>query len=265
VVITHNARGYCGPDPAVAGSTRRRLAALGGSTTYCVGLSDEDTWAAQLSRELGGGVDVLNLGIPGYTTAENLIQSSFELPDLTPSVAVYYEGWNDLRNAHVPDLDPYYADFHGRFQPTNVGLSGPYGRYSALWFYGSLMWRRAFDRVADESANTAIDWRALDLFTRNLRAIVAVDRARGIEPVLVQQIVNCGVIPNVSSSTPWIPFVPQRELCADIREYNEQLAAIGRDLAAPVVSTPVASVAFTSADFADFVHFNVRGPDDLRA
>lgn len=29
-----------------------------------------------------------------------------------PRCAVYYVGWNDIRNAHLKDLDPAYADFH---------------------------------------------------------------------------------------------------------------------------------------------------------
>ena len=29
-----------------------------------------------------------------------------------PRCALYYVGWNDLRNAHIPNLDPAYADFH---------------------------------------------------------------------------------------------------------------------------------------------------------
>ena len=52
--------------------------------------------------------------MPGYTTAEHVLQTAFypEKFGKAPRCAVYYVGWNDLRNAHIPDLDPGYADFH---------------------------------------------------------------------------------------------------------------------------------------------------------
>ena len=52
--------------------------------------------------------------MPGYTTVEHLIQTAFYQDKFgkPPRCAIYYVGWNDLRNAHIPDLDPGYADFH---------------------------------------------------------------------------------------------------------------------------------------------------------
>jgi len=49
-----------------------------------------------------------------YTTAEHIIQTAFyeRVKGVTPNCSIYYVGWNDLRNAHLANLDPGYADFH---------------------------------------------------------------------------------------------------------------------------------------------------------
>ncbi|MBI3782119.1 MAG: hypothetical protein HY270_01835 [Deltaproteobacteria bacterium] len=202
---------------------------------------------------------MLNLGIPGYSTAENLIQTAFELPELHPSVALYYEGWNDVRSAHVPNLDPYYADFHGRLQPTNVGLAGPHGYYSALWYGCSVIAARLFASQPFSPADSSIDVPALDLFDRNLRAIVAIDRGFQIEPVLIPQAANCAALRDVSFGTPWIPFVPEREQCAVLAAYNDRMLTIGRELGVTVVTAVAVPDAFSMDDFNDLVHFNQKG------
>lgn len=95
--------------------TRTVIAAFGGSTTYDVSVSDDETWPSRLEAELGDeSFAVINRGVPGYTTAEHLVQTAFYQTTfgVRPHCAVYYVGWNDLRNAHLSGLDPGYADFH---------------------------------------------------------------------------------------------------------------------------------------------------------
>ena len=59
----------------------RRIAALGGSTTYGTRVLDDEMWPSLLQRDLGAGWEVLNLAVPGYSTVENVIQSAFWLSD----------------------------------------------------------------------------------------------------------------------------------------------------------------------------------------
>ena len=106
--------------PCRAASTDRSVVAtFGGSTTYDIGAGEGDTWSDRLAAALDQGEGkgrffVVNHGVPGYTTVEHLIQTAFYQTKFgkTPRCAIYYVGWNDLRNAHIADLDPAYADFH---------------------------------------------------------------------------------------------------------------------------------------------------------
>ena len=84
---------------------------FGGSTTYDVGNRDSDTWPSQLSRLLGPEYDVENYGVPGFSSMEALGQSLFAFRDAHVACAVYYEGWNDLRNAHMAGLQSDYSDY----------------------------------------------------------------------------------------------------------------------------------------------------------
>ncbi|HEX6884107.1 MAG TPA: GDSL-type esterase/lipase family protein [Planctomycetota bacterium] len=74
-VVAVNAHGFRGPelDPATAGRTR--IVALGDSITFGNDLPYEHTWPAVLEREQrarGAAVDVLNLGLGGYDTSQEV-------------------------------------------------------------------------------------------------------------------------------------------------------------------------------------------------
>src|SRR5262249_44739814 len=100
------------------------IATVGGSSTYGAFVANDDTYPDALERILGDGYAVLNHGVPGYSTAEHLIQTLFYLDSygVKPQCAIYYVGWNDIRNAHVPNLDPGYADFHLLSQLQNLKI-----------------------------------------------------------------------------------------------------------------------------------------------
>src|SRR4030095_12428851 len=111
------AQGTRGKDPAGSLDGRTVVATVGGSSTYDVGAGEGDTWGDRPAGELNKGSDryfIVNHGVPGYTTVEHLVQTAFYQDKFgkRPRCAIYYVGWNDIRNAHIDDLDPGYADFH---------------------------------------------------------------------------------------------------------------------------------------------------------
>jgi len=89
-----------------------RVAVLGGLTTFGTGVRDQDTWPALLQQKLGPEYSVINYGVPGYSTAEAIIQMGLIVPESQPDIVIMLQGWNDIRNYHKPDLGAdYYA--HG--------------------------------------------------------------------------------------------------------------------------------------------------------
>ena len=100
-------------------STRIRIAVLGGSTTFGSGVDDRDSWPALLQEKLGDRFSVTNYGVPGYSTAEAIIQMALIVTESHPHFVIHYHGWNDIRNYHKTDLgSDYYG--HGITQYQNL-------------------------------------------------------------------------------------------------------------------------------------------------
>ena len=114
VAAAISSEGWRGPERSADELRNRTVIALfGGSTTFDGMQQDGEAWPHRLQEILGPRYAALNRGMGGYTTAEHLIQTAFYEPKgVPPRCSVYYVGWNDLRNAHIADLDPGYANFH---------------------------------------------------------------------------------------------------------------------------------------------------------
>jgi lysophospholipase L1-like esterase len=79
--------------PAIATPTRR-IAFSGDSTTFGVGVDDEQTFSALLQARLSG-VQCLNLGVPGYTAYQGRRRLSQFAFSVSPDVVVVTFGFND--------------------------------------------------------------------------------------------------------------------------------------------------------------------------
>ncbi len=79
-----------------------RIAVLGGSAAYTEKVKDNaQTFTAQMEkilREQYGyhNVQVINAGVPGYTTWESLINLEFRVLDLEPDLIIIYHNTNDV-------------------------------------------------------------------------------------------------------------------------------------------------------------------------
>jgi hypothetical protein len=116
----HNSLGYRNKEfPVKKPDGVFRIAVLGGSTTYNIGIDDNDkTFTAQLEkilREKYGykNVEVINAGVGGYNSWETLINLEFRVLDIDPDLVIEYEGANDV---HARFVDPisYRGDDSGR-------------------------------------------------------------------------------------------------------------------------------------------------------
>jgi lysophospholipase L1-like esterase len=198
--------GFRGLTPAVpkpAGTLR--VLCLGGSTTYGDGLADGETYPERLQDLLAadGGVpcEVVNLGVPGYTTAETLMNLWLKGLDLEPDALVVYHAVNDYRPRTLPRIDEAYRDFRrvwveeelaptplvralGRCALGRMALGHRTRRHGLYAFT-----ERAAPLRLSRAEIAAAD--SLFVFERNLRALVDVAGARGIGVVLATQ-AQCG-------------------------------------------------------------------------
>jgi len=118
IPVSMNSRGFRGPEfTAEKPASTFRIASLGDSRTFGLGVSDEDSYSQKLERLLDEqcqgdrDVEVLNLGIMGYTLFQGWISLNLHAPQFQPDVVTFAFGFNDVLPAEHPD-SVYYANGH---------------------------------------------------------------------------------------------------------------------------------------------------------
>jgi lysophospholipase L1-like esterase len=265
--IVHNSMGTRGPEfdpvkkPGIV-----RIVTIGASTTYCTGVAEGQTWPEVLARELGDGYEVLNLGVPGYASVEHVIQTAFLLSDLSLDMAIYYTGWGDIRSMHVKDLKPDYSNYHPRalYQTLRLGPAPPGGTLASVHFLRTLLLQGHEDPLATFSVEgdgdrltDRVDPRALGLYLRNMRSIIALDRSMGVIPVLIPQLLNYDAL-TADAPYGWIPYVKDKDLKTGMAAYNEGMRRLAEEQDVDFVGE-VLRAPFDGADFWDNGHFNKGG------
>ena len=116
-----NALGLRGPERTIEKPAATwRVICVGGSTTFGAGiLGDENTYPARLEERLARAlpdrhVEVWNAGVPGYTTAENVIYLGLRLIDFHPDLIVIYDGYNDFKPNRYPGFVSDYSHWRDR-------------------------------------------------------------------------------------------------------------------------------------------------------
>lgn len=91
-----NAEGYRGPRAGVKREGVRRIAVFGDSIVFGYWVAENDAFPAQLEGLLGPGVEVLNLGVPGYNLDQEIEHFRGRVDSLRPDLAVFGFCLNDL-------------------------------------------------------------------------------------------------------------------------------------------------------------------------
>jgi lysophospholipase L1-like esterase len=100
--VTTNSRGFRGREVDIPKpSGRLRIVALGDSVTFGWGVNDADTFCSQLEHDLrtqhpGVDLEVVNLGVPGYATRQEVALLKRSLRELQPDVVLVGFYTNDL-------------------------------------------------------------------------------------------------------------------------------------------------------------------------
>ena len=266
--IEHSSAGTRGRERSAAElATRRVLAVFGGSTTYDLAIADGRTWPEALERLLGENRwAVINHGMPGYSSVENLLQTAFYADAFgrRPDCALYYIGWNDLRSAGLPSLDPGYTTFHLRAQVDALKARRINADSYTISPTLTILLRSlaiALDTVRPVDVPTGAplespDRRLQDLVAGNVQAISGINRARRIRTLWVGQLLNRAELTG-DEPLRWTPFIRKR----DLWRFQKQLNAVVRREAEAqgdvYIDMPVSL--FAAADFADSGHFSPAG------
>ena len=267
VPIRHDSNGLRGPERVKARLEQQVvIATLGGSSTYDLGVGNGDTWSDDLEQELGERYAVLNHGVPGYSTVENLIQTLFYLDayGIAPRCAVYYVGWNDIRNAHLPKLDHAYADFHLLSQIDSERVRKPAIRVAFSPLGQSLITalRRAFDTIPlaveyrGDPPLPGSDERLEQIFRANLTAIATINRRRHVESIFLGQVLNRARLQG-EGRYGWLPLVRDADVWPLQQRFNTILEETADAIGVPRLIPAIEK--FRDEDFVDRGHFTVKG------
>jgi hypothetical protein len=232
----------------------------GGSTTYDIGVRDESTWSSHLSKLLGSRFLVENHGVPGYSTVEHIIQASFDFRSMPPKCAIYYVGWNDLRNSNLKDLRADYSDYHLLTQATNLAiLPSPnlIKRRSAFISMISNFGTRQIQPNGDVSHDH--DGRLSRIYRDNVALIASISIHFGVTPIFVPQVLNYQKLKSQVPTRPtWTPLVIDADVEKLMALMNADLARAAKESGALYLDD-VLQVQWTDADFVDKGHFAVAG------
>ena len=224
----------------------RRVVCIGDSSTFGLQVQEHETWTAvtevMLAAE-GERAEVLNLGVPGYTSHQGLVLLRTQAPALRPDVVVCAFGaFND------------WIPARGRTDAEQAAGGGP----PALRVVQALTWLLGSEQPSDSfmlrSTLATIDTRAYvgprrvdtDVFAENLDEMIELSREVGSEVVLL--------------ASPLPPETLARNPIAT--EYAEVVRRVGRSMNVPVVDGWTLFAAAGEGGqplFADFCHPSPRG------
>jgi len=207
-------QGYRGPSFDVRkppGTTR--IIVLGGSAVFDQNVRDtyddiERTWPHRIGKHLRDdgldNVEVINAGVPGYTSADSLGRLFTQLWMYEPDVILVYHGWNDIKFwkqhpispeqpliSHVKPYDPAsnpFTTYRGAIDRA-LGYSQLYMKLRNRYFLWQTNVGAEGARAGERSAERADAYSQFgpEQFRLNLELIVRASRSIGARPVLITQ------------------------------------------------------------------------------
>jgi lysophospholipase L1-like esterase len=267
-----NSLGLRGPEVSLEKPAGvKRILCVGGSTTFCTGAHTyQQTWPAQLEQLLNNSgrlserIEVLNAGVPGYSTAENLNYLALRLLDFKPDIVLFYDAPNDARviqtrgfqadysharraipDARPPPLDAFltrHSRLYARLQAGLENSGQPYQQVStrSIFYQPDLNQRHV-------PASTEVVEPGIAAFRRNVRSLTAVARAGGAKVML-----------QTFSFVRGADLKEGTDFGLTMDRINQVLRDLGQEL-----SIPVAEVAEALSDqarlFDDWMHYNPEG------
>ncbi|MDA8959594.1 SGNH/GDSL hydrolase family protein [bacterium] len=265
-----------------------RIACLGGSSTYGTGpSSNETTWPAVLEQRLaealpGRRIEVLNGGVPTWTTTESLISLQSRVLPYEPDLVLVYHGMNDASAALWPDPRPDGSHFRAVWPVLRKSPVEPVLERSVtylVWrrYFTDYLWRRIDGNYkairnydpdyVDPYGDGPLPSVGFDTYQRNLESMVAVAHAHGAEVAFVTQAVW-------SDDPSTDDFWSGRNRLRALGMLEERLRAVAEQLQVPLIDAAPelleaerSSVGAGEAAgvFADDVHLTDRGAALLAA
>jgi len=211
ITVTRNSIGFRGPDPPADKDKYLTIVTIGGSTNQCFFLSDDQTWTAQLGKNLEHSFShiwVNNAGLDGHSTYGHLILLEDLIVPLHPRVALFLVGANDVARGSISDWDAENVKSGIQFGSATAFIKSlsAYSEVVALFLNGYRSYtaykagllhqqvdltQQGYLDIPEAEQKQKVEENAspslLNGYEGRLTRIVEVCRKSGIEPVLITQ------------------------------------------------------------------------------
>ncbi len=239
-----------------------RIAILGGSTAFGTCVSDKDSWPALLQAKLGKGFSVTNYGVPGYSTAEAIIQMALIVPEKRPHIVLFYEGWNDIRNYHENDLGADYYG-HGMRQYRSLDISAfqkKKSSFATAWLIARIKNKFAKPPEKNYKLFTEPDLFVDKIYIRNLRTLKLLTENIHAFGVFIPQVLNYSDYLGKEGSHKWTRHIKNDALPTLMERFNSLMKGLcSQSDSNCVVLSEVTKVKWLPDDFEDAGHFSEKG------
>lgn len=251
-----NRDGFRGPrTPREKPADGLRIVALGNSCTFGWGVDYKQAWTSRLadilSRELQRPVQVINAGVPGYSSHQGRILLEKELLDYDPDLLLVMFGFNDhfAAGKGIPDHKQeapadWILDLHN--------LVSPFKLYQFMrTVVLSLSESEEEVRLDDVGRVRRVP---VDQFYQNLRSIAQTARSHDIEVIYL--------VPPVASLEDYFAGATSSAFHSMHAVYQKEVRRLGRRDRLPVIDLQESFDSYENLyddARADPVHFNIRG------
>lgn len=133
-----------------------RIIAMGSSTTYGTSVRYDESYPYVLQQYLNtngyGNVEVLNMGVPAYTSYESLMNLQFRALDFEPDLIIVYQGSNDIHARLIWPPEAYVSDNTGFRAPQVQNVKMP-----EIWEYSTLL-RIIGIELGQIESHSSLEW-----------------------------------------------------------------------------------------------------------
>jgi len=288
ITVTRNSIGFRGPNPPADMSKYLSVVTIGGSTTQCFFLSDDQTWTSQLGKDLENSFNSIwinNAGLDGHSTHGHIVLLEDFVVPLHPKVAIFLIGANDVARASISDWDAENVKSGLQFDSAKAFIksASAYSEVIALFLNGY----RSYTAYKAGLIHQQIDLKSqgyLDIpeaeqqqqfaqsvnaeflngYEQRLTKIVEVCRSAGIQPVFVTQplLVGFGTDDVTGMDLARIRAYGPRQtgkMYWDVVEaYNDVTRKVGQANKIQVIDL-AHEMPKSSRYFYDFIHYTPQG------
>lgn len=291
VTVVKNALGFRGANPPADFNDRLTIVTIGGSTTQCFFLSEDETWTARLGQHLENSfkpVWINNAGLDGHSTHGHLILLEDYIVPLKPKVALFLVGVNDVATSSLSSFDTeniksgihfdsgtaFVKSLSAYSEVAALGLNiyRSYTAYQAGLIHHQVdLKQQGYLDVSDEAEREYLakyTGQYLKDYEGRLKRLIEISRRAGIEPVFVTQPLLTGYgtddvtgvdLARVKTDGPQ----QNGKMYWDLLEtYNDVTRRVGQTEGILVIDL-ARRLPKTSRYFYDFIHYTPQGAEAI--